>query len=446
MITLLQLALALAVAGVVGFYLLELLIRRPTYGAVLVLASAVVEIALVRNKPALFVGSAKINVADLVFVLVIAAAVARLLRAGRLSWPQRLLVGLGALAVFSLLRGIPQFGVETAVNEFRGYMRFIGGALYMSTYPLNPRGRERTGWAWIIACVAVAFVAMLRWLDSFVGLPLGPVAADYGTIIRSISGVETYFLATGFLVSAIVWRRAGWDTRSRWISGFLAVMVVTLNRRTVWVALLAGLAVMVLRDRVLGRRLAALALAAVTLATVALIALPGAISGDEELAKGATDTGNLAWRIEGWSGLLESRPTEIVEQAAGQPFGTGFAREVSNRTLESNPHSFYLETLLRLGAAGLACLLAVYVIVIRGLLRMRSSSRGTFLGVDTLLVIAVSQCVWYVTWAPGFEQGLLLGMAIAATTYRSAWSPADEDPVSAEAASRAHEARLLLPG
>lgn len=416
--TYLILALGLGLVGVIGLWLLETAIERPYVGVALILIATVVELALASSKPAVFIGSYRVNVADMVFVVIVAAAVARLLRVP-LTGPQRLLILLGIMALFALARGMGDFGVEAAVNEFRRYMRFIGGALYVSTFSFSREQLNRVARAWIVAAVVVCGVAMLRWVESFTGIRIGPLSAEYGTVIRSISGTETYFVATGFLVSVVAWRSQALDTQMRWMSGFLALMVVLLNRRTVWLALLAGLGLVMLRDRALGRRLVALSLAATAVTAVVLVSLPSD-AVEEPLVKGTTDTGTLLWRVEGWAGLIESGPSTPSEWLAGQPFGSGFEREVSNRTLESNPHSYYLETFLRLGLVGSLALIALYVWVARPLLQSRPGLVDHYLGSDTLLVVLASHLVWFATWSPGYEQGVLLGLAMSAAAGASA--------------------------
>ena len=78
----------------------------------------------------------------------------------------------------------------------------------------------------------------------------------------------------------------------------------------------------------------------------------------------------------------------------------------------SHPHNFYIEMLLRTGVVGLLALIALTAGLLRALWRTPSRDAG-LLGPDVLPALVAMQLVWFLTWVPGSEQGIVTGLAIA---------------------------------
>ncbi|MGH8900717.1 MAG: O-antigen ligase family protein [Egibacteraceae bacterium] len=418
MIGALTLGLGLMVIAGLGAVLVESLIRRADVGAALVLGVTVLNAALGANLPTLMLGSVQLRLTDAVFALVLVAAVARLLRMQRFTKLQRWLLVLAVMLLLSLLRGAGKFGFEGSLADFRPYLRFAGGALYFASFPPSEWLNDRIGRIWLVTGVPMMVLVCLRWLSTFAGLGIGVLSDQYNTAIRAVNGGETFFLAEAFLLTMPAWQTR--DPRARWLRSLGAVLllfVLLLNRRTVWLALLIGMAVIVLRDRKLGRRGIALAVGAAVVTAGVLAAFPETTTEKDEVAKSAADTGTLEWRIEGWKNLMGGGPDNPTEWLVGQPFGSGFARQVNERELETNPHSFYLQTLLRTGVVGLLAL----IVVVGGLLRAtwRIPQRGGHvLAAGMLPALLTMQFIWFITWVPGMEQGLVTGLAVSWVSAR----------------------------
>lgn len=426
----------LAAAAGLGLALLELMIRDEIVVAMLLLGVVVWGAAWTGHEPGLTLLGNRVFASDLVLVLVAAAAVARYLRLRQLALEQRLLVVLGLVTVFSLLRGIADGDLAGAANDFRGYLRFVGPALYFSTVSLSRRNLEQIGRVWLGAAGAVAVLVSLRWASRMTALDLGPLQATYDAAIRVLSGTDTFFLAHAALIAVLPsLSRQRTPPLQRGFAVLLLVMVIFLNRRTVWAALVIAVVTVVLRDPRLGRRVAVASAAGAVLLVVLLPYLPGAVGDDRPTAQSATDVGTLLWRVEGWVDLVEEGPSTPVEVLFGQPFGSGFERQVAGRTLESTPHSFYVQTFLRIGVVGLLCMLAIATSALAVLLRRNQPSDVGLLSRDTLLVLLVTQLAWFVTWPPGGEQGLVFGLA-AATAARQRRGRPDAPTVAALNAAR----------
>ena len=248
-------------------------------------------------------------------------------------------------------------------------------------FPPSNALNDRIGKLWLAMSIPMMVLVCLRWLAVFGGIDVGVPAAEFGAdaAVKVIDGPYTFFLACAVVLTVPYWPLRGPRARRLTLLGaVLLLFVVLLNRRTVWLALLAGVAVVMLRERRLGPR-AAMLVATVALVTVGLyLALPGAAGtgpGTEPVAQSATGTGTLEWRIQGWSELYAGWSTDPTHWVIGQPFGTGFARNVLGSEVQAEPHNFYFSTLLRMGLVGVLSLIALTGGLLRALWRIPDPRR-----------------------------------------------------------------------
>jgi hypothetical protein len=412
----LLLGLALLVAAGLGVAMLEVLITRADVAAALVLGSVVVRAFFVDKVPALVLaGGVQVYVTDVVASLIVGAAVLRLLRQRRFYRYQRWLLLLSVLLVVSLVRGVPAFGMQQSVNDFRHYLFFAGVAIYFATFPPSARLYDRIGRIWLAVSIPMMVLVCLRWLAAFAGIDLGVPAEKFGAdaAIRVIDGPFTFFLAGAFVLTIPAWL---WGDRARWIRWIsvpLLLFVLLLNRRTVWLAIVIGVAVLVLRDRRLGRRALLLVTLGALMTAVAFVWLGGFQEGSDPVVR--SGLGNLTWRIEGWSTLVDAWSHNSTDWAVGQPVGSGFTREVEGSEVTAHPHNFYIEIMIRTGLAGLLALIALTAGLLRALWHMPTRDAG-LLGPGVLPALLGMQLVWCLTWVPGTEQGIVTGVAIAMAT------------------------------
>ena len=418
MIALLALGVGLLAVAVLAVALTELLIRRADIGAGLVLGAAVLNAVLLDQVPAPQLGGMRIQVYDVLFALLLAAGTLRLLRVRRFTGFQRCLVLLALLLLLSLARGATVFGIEHSVAESRLYLPFVSAALYFATFPPSNALNDRIGKLWLAMSVPMMVLVSLRWLAVFGGIDVGVPAPEFGAdaAVKVIDGPYTFFLACAVVLTAPYWPLRGPRARRLTLFGALLLLfVVLLNRRTAWLALLAGVAVVILRERRLGAR-AAMLVATVALVTVGLyLAFPGAGPGTgpgtEPVAQSAAGTGTLEWRIQGWSELYAAWSTDPTHWVIGQPFGTGFTRNVLGSEDQGEPHNFYFSTLLRMGLVGILSLIALTGGLLRAL--WRSPARGGgLLGPGLFPALLTMQVIWFITWVPGLEQGIITGLAV----------------------------------
>jgi O-antigen ligase len=266
--------------------------------------------------------------------------------------------------------------------------------------------------------VPMMVLVCLRWLANLKGIDLGIPAEEFGedAALKVLNGPYTFFLANAAMLTVPFWLLRG--TRARKLTRFgmlLLVFVLLLNRRTVWLTLLAGTIVLLLRNRQLSRRLVMMLVGA-TLVTVGVyVALSGSGTTDQPVAQSAAETGTLDWRVEGWEILFRGWSKNPTNWFVGRPFGSGFSREVEKSEVDADPHNFYLTALLRMGLTGLLALVVLSVGLLLALWRIPDRGGG-LLAPEVLPPLLAMQVVWFITWVPGMEQGIITGLAVALAT------------------------------
>ena len=316
-------AAAFAVASLLLLLLLiDVLVRRADITAALLIGSTLMDAFFANAVPSLTLpGDMRLGSTDIIATLVLCAAFARLLRMRRLSPYQRWLVLFIILLVLSLVRGVIAFGIQTSVSDFRLMEFWIAAAVYFATVPPSHVVYDRIAKLWVWMTVPLMAIVVARWLDVFAGIDLGVPRERFGSdaAIRVLNGPYTFFLAQGFILTLPFWRQDQRARPIRIVGIFLLLFVVLLDRRTAWVALLAGIITLMLHDRRLGRRAIWAVVTILGVVIGAYSALQAATTSGEPIAQAASNTGSVTWRIEGWAVLLSQwarSPAELVDRGA----------------------------------------------------------------------------------------------------------------------------------
>ena len=369
---------------------------------------------------------------DILFGLLAFVAVARLihdvdLAVQRLPW-----LALGLIAVVSLYMGVNEFGTKLAGNEARRFFYFYIAVLYVSSFRLGPKALRQFVRMLNYVSLALLALAVVRWVQGIAGIApesqflgrIDPNPDELPSLFRVLFHNEALFLCQVLLINLWYLLR----TQSRKARVYVALLfpaVVILQHRTIWVVLVILAAGMIFRNALRTKAIPYLVGAVLILgiASVALIKSNQLQAVTEALARSAdepivNDRSTFSWRVEGWQRLLD-RP--LADLATGDPFGAGYARVVQGTRVDYSPHNDYIEVLLRVGIGGLLILLITYGQVLRrGRLLEESFSEARI-----LFFIIASQLVYYVTYPPEFEQGLILGFCVAMTVgplgERVAW-------------------------
>ena len=409
-------ALALLVIGVLGLVLLDILLRRPVVGVWLVLGLELVNASVSSQVSSMEFLGFRVSVMDVGFSILVVAAVLRLTGISRTSPEQRSIVVFSAALLVSLVLGVAAGAIQEVLNGFRGFHGFLGSALYFSTVLPQLRTREAMMTPWFATGVGLLAIVSMRWVGRLTSSDLGVFDATFDTTIRVLSGPHTMLVATTALVLLLpgLDARLGRPRRERVLGIVLLLVSIVLNRRTVWLALAVAVIALLMLNRRTGKRVVVGVAAGLFLFLAALPLFAGD-EPEEGVARPVTDTGTLAWRLEGWAGLLEEGPDDPAEYVIGQPFDSGYERVVGGRDLDSNPHSFYLQTFLRTGIVGLSALLAALALSLLGLIRSSRAEAAPFSS-EHLIILLTMQMVWFLTWQAGAEQVIILGLAAGMAT------------------------------
>lgn len=422
----------MAVVMAAGVALVEALVRRNVLAIALVVAGWVVDSLTTFEGVA--VGPMQVLASDVIYGALLVAAIARLLRSDDFSLPQRLLIALGLVIAISVVRGVGEHGIGAAVNESRKYIYLIGGGLYFSTMQPDREDRDRVGRVLVWLAGVATLLALARWAGQVVGVTAGPLEAPES--VRVLTAADTLLVVVAFLV--LVGRRTV-DHRLQLLAAAFFALIVVMQHRTLWILTMVTVAVLVIRDRRVTGRLAALLAVATGVGAILAMTVFGAaeLSLAEELSSSARRTGTFEWRIEGWRILLAEQRGDVVDVLVGRPFGGGWERRMDGQLVTASPHNFYLETYLRAGAVGTALLLAWFLAVLREL-RSTATTSG-WLPDGTLLLVVVGYAVYFLTYTPPTEQALLVGIATAAAgaARQRSWAqlPAAVAPRSAREAA-----------
>ncbi len=419
----------LGLVGTVGLVVLDVVIRRVDVGVALVLGAMVVRIALPGVFLGVSLGSFNIFLADVVFAITLAAAIARCLRLRRWTLSMRLLLLILGLCVLSLARGLTAFGVQAAVNEFRPFVSYFGMATYCATFDGAVDRLDRVAKVFVAAAAMVGVAVLVRWAGVVTGVQPDLITASYDAPIRVLSGPQTFFLAHALFFLMPQWLDRLTTPWQRRLAAVLLVMVTLLNRRTVWLAMLGGFVVLILRRRTMGGSARPLLALAAVVGAVVFFSLPDTTFAPQDVAQSAVSTSTLSWRVQGWVSLLaDNGPAKASEWLLGLPMGSGYERDVLTSqgelsTVDSSPHSFYLQTLLRTGLVGVAAMCLVLGIALRNLLptrwqsTVRLAAPGLLLTKESLFILVLMQVIWFATWQAGDGQGVVTGLAAAASWH-----------------------------
>ncbi len=362
--------------------------------------------------PATVVAGFTILPDDVLFAGLLLAALLRLLRAPTVTVPQRLLLGLAALAAWSTLRGIGIYGLGAAVNELRDFLYYLGGALYFSTALPTRETRARFATYLLRLATLLVVVVLVRWAV----LPVVPstvpfLARSEEGGIRVIDSRWALLMAQAAMVLAPGWFRGGMGRGRTWLLGLLVLETLVLQHRTVWLALIGGIGMLVLSSPELGRRVMR-AVAAVTVVSGALILV---LIGTEEsaLPQSPVDPNTVVWRYEGWAALVGQDLGGVEELALGRPMGSGYERQIRGYTVDVTPHNYFLQVFLRMGGAGVVLLLLLLRVTMRRL-RTAAGSDDDLLSPPILRIVIAMAALFLVAWKPDEIQGIILGLAVAA--------------------------------
>lgn len=358
---------------------------------------------------------------DVVFLLIGLAGMLRVASEPRYSTTLWIWLFVGAVLMASFVPGVLQFGTTAGV-EFRQYYYFWGGALYFATFTIADRQLTHIVNMWGAAAAATVLIVIYRWFVYFAGGDTsGWTGVAETSTLRVVTADQTLLIAQAFIM--VIYLRLC-STKTFWMAmlPFLAIAVLVLQHRTVWVVTLTCLFAIFYLERQERSRL--LGNFGILILLVLVVTIPLLVTGksldvvsqslQNSVSEAQGENSTLTWRVQSWRALLEKWAASGPWQYFfGSPFGSGVARYIPGVAQEITvaPHSYYVATLLRIGLIGIIALFAVYVRALVALYRSRHRSsefprRG-------LLVLLLAQLVYFITYSPDYTQGILLGVVLA---------------------------------
>ena len=412
------LAGVLVLAGAAGaVWALDRIIADLRVGLYAVVAIGVLQTAVDVPEPEF--GGIRVTINDLLFVFLMMALLARVLRGWSPSKMQLALVVLLSVVVYSVARGAMAFGVPGAVNEARATMYFLAVGLYASFVAADGRSRERVATAWFVYCWGLSSIALVRWLIVFGGLPGRGDWYDptYGGL-RVIHSNETLSVCIGFLMVLGPVLRGQATRHERIMLGVFGTVAVLLQHRSVIAVLLVSVAVMVWRHRsILSRSVVyGAGFVAIALGLVLVTVLDTGELASQASSADAGNTVTFEWRVQGWQVLLrDAGPSGPEETLLGKAYGSGYERVLpSGQRVDVFPHNMYLELLLRIGLVGVALYIAMGYAAWNRLRRSPPGREARHLDNSTLSVIVIAFSLYMIPYNLFTETGILLGLLMSA--------------------------------
>jgi len=187
--------------------------------------------------------------------------------------------------------------------------------------------------------------------------------------------------------------------------------IVVLQHRSVWVAVVAALAVLAVLNRTPSRTTLLLTGAAVVLlfgtlvATGQLTPITGRLSST--VATASTHEGTFGDRLTGWRFLIdETRSKGSYAVALGEPFGTSYTHTVGVIRVNLQPHNYFVQGFLRLGLIGAV---ALVLFVLTPLRHRRSTEDDAYFPWPVRAALTVALALYLCTYpASAFQPAMLV--------------------------------------
>lgn len=398
-----------------------------------------------------------LSLVDFYFLLLGGVVVMRLL-AGHLPAQDRMVrlwLLMAVVWMLLFLVGLVKFKTAAGV-EFRSTFFMLVSMLYLMSFRIEAKQVGRIFMALYVAAMALAFLAIYRWISSAVGVT-GPWF-DPHTPLRVLDSSATLVIAVAMLPGLAMWM--GLNARRMammYTAPLLLLVVMALGHRTVWVATLAALGAawwLAGRRRKGGQAGLLVPLGVGSLVLVALFALAPDSTVTHEFQRSVAETqqknSTLAWRVDSWKSLVDDWVAGGPQVwPAGKPFGAGTRRYIESQGMETSvsAHSHYVSLLIRGGILVLFAYAAAQIVALRRLLS-RPVAAPDWLGGELPTLFIIANMVYAISYSPDYIQAMFLGLAYA-LAVRAGPQPsvvrASTAPVSAPVIPHASRRLTHLP-
>ncbi len=314
----------------------------------------------------------------------------------------------------ALARGMATFGPVDALIGFRKFLYVGVLGLYVLSFPIGSRDILRFFVMWAVAAGLLSLYAALVMIDSSFSLRIEEqfISNYIFANERALPAVGALFIAQSALVGLSLSLR---DQHLPWriLAVALLPLVVVLYHRTVWVAVLAGIFVLLIADPRRGMRMLPMLMLIGIVSIFSLLLMSS--FGLDLVARSLRDAvlepldysaSSIGWRVEGWQVLVSRAigegPLRIL---FGAGFGVDYVRRIGWSTVAHSPHNLYVEIFLTAGLLGLMPFLWFF-----GHTLYRAFIDTDYTLRTTRIVLLSSLMIFGLSYNFNYEQGLLLGM------------------------------------
>lgn len=365
--------------------------------------------------PQLFnVGGSSIQIVDIFALAFLAVGVARIgqlvANLGIAGWAW---LALGTLLGISLIRGIPEFGIGGAVNEFRLFFHTWAALTWMMSLR---RGEEVTasqmGRFALLLGWGLVLVASIHTAQHGLGSASELIDSGSGFIqtTRPLVSGQALMLLMCAAVCLWLWRSS--NRRSYAIhAGLFALVVLVVQQRTVWSVGLMAILVVFLFSRARTKLTIVGALSIAAGIAPFLLALSEVQSLLVLLESSAENSSTYDARTVSWLNLI-AQSTEQGQDTVlfGAPMGSGFGRfEGLDRWVTFAPHNWYLTIYLRAGVLGLVLFMLFVLLILSRALKRRADMASI------AVIVMMLGYAWSYSW-------LWYSAIFAGWSYLRPWS------------------------
>lgn len=401
--------LVLFIAAIIVISLWIILFRNPTGPIIIILMVFVAYVGFDQTVLSLEFGQYNINILDILAALLITLVIGRvILHPKRISREFIMVILLGLVLFLSWLRGTLQFNLAASTNAFRTYLFFYATLLYTLTLDFSQALFRKVSFWLFVVCTALLVIISTRWILVGIGKTSSTDwLSPNGSMVRVISAAATLLLLQIMLFVFYSNNKSKPTTKSIFVLLFILCVILFLQQRTVWVALLVSILMVVALKT---KHVSVIVLGSLLIIVLILSFFAWNNLSIDDLQGTSFDLHNLNWRVLGWQQLLNPERFQTpIDYFIGQPFGTSYARYILDSIYETtvSPHNFYVQTFLNIGGIGLFIVIVLYGMVLKSLWATRSENLS-----QLFIILLIIQLIFFLTYAPSFEQGLVLGLAI----------------------------------
>lgn len=364
---------------------------------------------------------------DLVFVGLFLIGVIRGLMQSHASRLQIVLLLIITVDLALFAAGTFKFGTNAGV-ELRPFFYLSAGTLYFSSFKYDEHALHNLERLLIVVVTCFLLLAAYRWAADIVGFGGVNWGQRVGArAMRVLNSSHALFLLAALFVLA-----HGLDQSvSRFRAVFLAsvlIAIIVLQHRTVWIALLIGMALM-LRLRPSYFRWTSSPITVFLVMPAALMAVITVLIASptltDSLVLSVTEAfqskrSTFMWRVSGWQELISDwLAGGPVVNVFGFPYGKGWRHYVPDisQFADYSPHSFYVQTLLRGGLIKLALVGTLFGATAIALLqRYRDGTGEARAALFTAVVLAIA--TYLITYGTDYFMGVMLGIALSLAAAR----------------------------